>query len=49
MQAFCWEVLAEAQLGLCGLQVPTRFYIENKNTLLNLEIAPKPGAIFFAI
>lgn len=25
MQGFCWKVLAEVLLGLCGLQVPTRY------------------------
>lgn len=31
-QGLCWKVLVEALIGLCGLQVPTRWFTENKNT-----------------
>lgn len=31
-QGLCWEVLVEALIGLCGFQVPTRWFAENKNT-----------------
>lgn len=39
-QGLCWKVLVEALLGLCGLQVPTRWFTENKNTHLYMMIAP---------
>lgn len=39
-QGLCWEVLVEALIGLCGLQVPTRWFTENKNTRVKMMIAP---------
>ena len=34
MQGFCWEVLAEVLLGLCGFQVPTRHMPKIKTLII---------------